>query len=54
MLLTELKEKYIKVSYLERARSGWEEEYEVSSKQVNTWWLYFLLKRQLSSYCHGS
>ncbi|XP_058201467.1 protein FORGETTER 1-like isoform X3 [Rhododendron vialii] len=34
MLLTELKEKYVKVSYLEKARSGWEAEYEVSSKQV--------------------
>ncbi|KAI8568822.1 hypothetical protein RHMOL_Rhmol02G0230100 [Rhododendron molle] len=33
MLSSELKEKYIKVSYLERARSGWEAEYEVSSKQ---------------------
>ncbi|XP_058201466.1 protein FORGETTER 1-like isoform X2 [Rhododendron vialii] len=33
MLLTELKEKYVKVSYLEKARSGWEAEYEVSSKQ---------------------
>ncbi|KAE9452281.1 hypothetical protein C3L33_15814, partial [Rhododendron williamsianum] len=33
MLLSELREKYIKVSYLERARSGWEAEYEVSSKQ---------------------
>ncbi|KAL1537165.1 udp-glycosyltransferase [Salvia divinorum] len=33
MTLTELKEKYRKLSALEKARSGWEGEYEVSSKQ---------------------
>ncbi|KAG6384220.1 hypothetical protein SASPL_155979 [Salvia splendens] len=34
MTLTELKEKYRKLSALEKARTGWEGEYEVSSKQV--------------------
>lgn len=38
MPLAELKEKYRKVSSLEKARSGWEEEYEVSSKQVIDAW----------------
>ncbi|XP_042027486.1 protein FORGETTER 1-like isoform X1 [Salvia splendens] len=33
MTLTELKEKYRKLSALEKARTGWEGEYEVSSKQ---------------------
>ncbi|CAK9179678.1 unnamed protein product [Ilex paraguariensis] len=33
MPLTELKDKYRKISSLEKARSGWENEYEVSSKQ---------------------
>ncbi|GLU08554.1 hypothetical protein SLE2022_254600 [Rubroshorea leprosula] len=33
MPLAELKNKYRKVSSLEKARSGWEDEYEVSSKQ---------------------
>lgn len=33
MPLAELKEKYRKHSALEKARSGWEEEYDVSSKQ---------------------
>jgi hypothetical protein len=34
MSLAELKNKYRKISSLEKARSGWEDEYEVSSKQV--------------------
>lgn len=34
MPLSELKNKYRKLSSLEKARSGWEDEYEVSSKQV--------------------
>lgn len=34
MNLAELKSKYRKVSSLEKAQTGWEEEYEVSSKQV--------------------
>ncbi|PIN20889.1 hypothetical protein CDL12_06408 [Handroanthus impetiginosus] len=33
MPVTELKEKYRKLSSLEKARNGWEHEYEVSSKQ---------------------
>lgn len=33
MPLAELKNKYRKISLLEKARSGWEDEYEVSSKQ---------------------
>ncbi|XP_031115069.1 protein FORGETTER 1 isoform X1 [Ipomoea triloba] len=33
MPLSELQEKYRKVSKLEKARSGWNDEYEVSSKQ---------------------
>ncbi|RVW93811.1 Protein FORGETTER 1 [Vitis vinifera] len=33
MPLAELKSKYRRVSSLEKARSGWENEYEVSSKQ---------------------
>jgi hypothetical protein len=33
MPLAELKDKYRKVSSLEKAQTGWEEEYEVSSKQ---------------------
>ncbi|PSR92586.1 Protein strawberry notch like [Actinidia chinensis var. chinensis] len=33
MPLSELKSKYRKISALEKARSGWEDEYEVSSKQ---------------------
>lgn len=33
MPLSELKSKYRKVSSLEKAQTGWEEEYEVSSKQ---------------------
>ncbi|KAK3042673.1 hypothetical protein RJ639_000925 [Escallonia herrerae] len=33
MPLAELKDKYRKISSLEKARSGWEDEYEVSSKQ---------------------
>ncbi|XP_014490217.1 protein FORGETTER 1 isoform X1 [Vigna radiata var. radiata] len=33
MPLSELKSKYRKISSLEKAQSGWEEEYEVSSKQ---------------------
>lgn len=33
MTLSELKNKYRKLSSLEKARSGWEDEYEVSSKQ---------------------
>ncbi|KAI8021709.1 Protein FORGETTER 1 [Camellia lanceoleosa] len=33
MPLAEPKNKYIKVSSLEKAHSGWEDEYEVSSKQ---------------------
>lgn len=33
MSLAELKEKYRKTSSLEKARGGWEDEYEVSSKQ---------------------
>ena len=36
MTLSELKNKYRKLSSLEKARSGWEDEYEVSSKQVET------------------
>lgn len=39
MPLSELKSKYRKISSLEKAQSGWEEEYEVSSKQV-----YFFIK----------
>lgn len=35
MPLAELKNKYRKISLLEKARSGWEDEYEVSSKQVH-------------------
>lgn len=34
MPLAELKDKYRRISALEKARSGWEDEYEVSSKQV--------------------
>lgn len=34
MPLAELKNKYKRISELEKARSGWEDEYEVSSKQV--------------------
>lgn len=34
MSLSELKTKYRKLSSLEKARNGWEDEYEVSSKQV--------------------
>jgi hypothetical protein len=34
MSLSELKTKYRKLSSLEKARTGWEDEYEVSSKQV--------------------
>lgn len=34
MPLAELKSKYRKNSSLEKARSGWEAEYEASSKQV--------------------
>ncbi|KAK7405772.1 hypothetical protein VNO78_07381 [Psophocarpus tetragonolobus] len=33
MPLSELKSKYRKISSIEKAQSGWEEEYEVSSKQ---------------------
>ncbi|KAG9143262.1 hypothetical protein Leryth_010181 [Lithospermum erythrorhizon] len=33
MPLAELKDKYRKISSLDKVRSGWEEEYEVSSKQ---------------------
>ncbi|KAH9646125.1 hypothetical protein KPL70_024783 [Citrus sinensis] len=33
MPLAELKNKYRKLSSIEKARSGWEDEYEVSSKQ---------------------
>ncbi|XP_044468508.1 protein FORGETTER 1 [Mangifera indica] len=33
MTLSELKNKYRKLTSLEKARSGWEDEYEVSSKQ---------------------
>uniref|UniRef100_A0A803NAI6 PHD-type domain-containing protein n=1 Tax=Chenopodium quinoa TaxID=63459 RepID=A0A803NAI6_CHEQI len=33
MPLSELKNKYRKISSLEKARSGWEDEYEVSSRQ---------------------
>ena len=39
MPLSELKSKYRKISSLEKAQSGWEEEYKVSSKQV-----YFFIK----------
>lgn len=35
MTLSELKNKYRKLTSLEKARSGWEDEYEVSSKQVS-------------------
>jgi hypothetical protein len=34
MPLAELKNKYRKLLSLDKARSGWEDEYEVSSKQV--------------------
>lgn len=34
MPLAELKNKYRKLSSIEKAHSGWEDEYEVSSKQV--------------------
>lgn len=34
MPLAELKEKYKKLSALEKAHTGWEGEYEASSKQV--------------------
>lgn len=34
MPLSELKDKYRKISSLEKARSCWENEYQVSSKQV--------------------
>lgn len=34
MSLAELKEKYRRLSALEKARSGWEGEYDASSKQV--------------------
>ncbi|MBA0783450.1 hypothetical protein Gotri_001160 [Gossypium trilobum] len=34
MTLAELKNKYRRISLLEKARRGWEDEYEVSSKQV--------------------
>lgn len=34
MNLAELKTKYRKVSSLEKAQTGWEDECEVSSKQV--------------------
>lgn len=34
MSLAELKEKYRRLSTLEKARSGWEGEYDASSKQV--------------------
>lgn len=34
MPLAELKNKYRKLLSLEKACSGWEDEYEVSSKQV--------------------
>lgn len=49
MSLAELKSKYRKISSLDKAHSGWEDEYEVSSKQVeNSYevifvWLYQLL-----------
>ncbi|KAL6998855.1 udp-glycosyltransferase [Sarracenia purpurea var. burkii] len=33
MTLTELKNKYRRISALDKARTGWEDEYEVSSKQ---------------------
>lgn len=36
MPLPELKSKYRKVPSLEKARNGWQEEYEVSSRQVVT------------------
>lgn len=35
MPLAELKDKYRKLPALEKARNGWEDEYEVSSKQVS-------------------
>jgi hypothetical protein len=41
MPLSELKSKYRKVSSLEKAQTGWEEEYEVSSKQVYFFRRYF-------------
>lgn len=34
MSLAELKDKYRKLSALEKARNGWEGEYDASSKQV--------------------
>ncbi|PPS10462.1 hypothetical protein GOBAR_AA10188 [Gossypium barbadense] len=34
MTLAELKNKYRRISLLEKARRGWEDEYEVSSKQI--------------------
>lgn len=34
MPMAELKDKYRKISSLEKARSGWDDEYDVSSKQV--------------------
>jgi len=42
MPLSELKSKYRKISSLEKAQSGWEEEYEVSSKQVYFFKLLFV------------
>jgi hypothetical protein len=34
MPLTELKSKYRKVSSIEKVSKGWQDEYDVSSKQV--------------------
>lgn len=43
MPLSELKSKYRKVSSLEKAQTGWEEEYEASSKQVYFFRMYFFV-----------
>lgn len=42
MPLVELKDKYRKLSSLEKARRGWEDEYEVSLKQVKFFMIIYL------------
>lgn len=44
MPLSELRNKYRKTSSLEKARNGWEDEYDISSKQVKIIKRHFLVK----------
>jgi len=53
MPLSELRSKYRKISSLEKARTGWEDEYEISSRQVNWNLIEFTLLVALTIYWHS-